>query len=75
MDAWAVTPHLLGFAMPLLVVICAMHGGAWLLAPAAVFFGIVPLLDRLVGRDLHVRSGYEIATYDRNQAFRVVMWA
>ncbi len=74
MTPFAALPYMLGFLMPVLVVISTLHGGAWLLLPAGTLLVLVPLLDHAVGPNLHVRSAYEIAAFERNPTFRLVTW-
>ncbi len=74
MNASAAVPHLIGYLLPLAIVICAQHGGAWLLVPVALLFVGAPVVDALGGRDGHVRTGYELAAYGNNPWFRLVTW-
>lgn len=67
-------PHAIGFLLPPVIVWSARAGGAWAYLPVALLYGVMPVIDVLVGLDPRNPSADEEPPLGENAAFRVITW-
>jgi alkane 1-monooxygenase len=68
-------PHLLGFLLPVVVVLSARAGTSWLWVPILALYGALPLVDALAPPNPVTLDNDDVAALDRTLAFRVITWA
>ena len=68
-------PHVIGFGIPVLIVLGARRGGAWTFVTVAFIYGFVPLVDALSGLDMRNPSPEEADALERSLPFRLLTWA
>lgn len=71
---FSAAPFMGALVFPILLILAALGGGAWLVLPTAFALIVIPIVDTLVGVDDRSPSNEDVAALEARVSFRIALY-